>query len=119
MNSYRILTEFLPHPATMRVSGPDEMQHAHVGIDGSFSFSDNNLGRFSGSAGTGKYRQSRPNEINHLRGGSYRREYQPLRPVRQSRNHGRKAVNPYSNIAESGPALARPFAPQFQRKGAL
>jgi hypothetical protein len=46
-------------------------------------------------------------------------EYRSNRPVRQSRNHGRKAVNPYSNIAGSGPASARHFAPQFQRKGAL
>jgi hypothetical protein len=45
----------------------------------------------------------RLNEINHLRADSYRSEYQPLRPMRQPCNHGRKAVNPYSNI---GPNLA-------------
>jgi hypothetical protein len=82
----------------MRVPGPDEMQHAHVAIDGVFLFGINNLGLISGVVGTGKYRQSRPNEINHLRVHSYRLEYRPTRPVTEPLSHAGSGHFQYSRF---------------------
>jgi hypothetical protein len=42
-------------------------------------------------------------------------EYRRLRPVRESRNHGRKAVNPYSNIGPNLAALPSGLSEAFQR----
>jgi hypothetical protein len=57
----------------------------------------------------------RLNEINHLRGDSYRDEYQPLRPVPKAMNGASFAHFSKTNIGPNLAALPSGLSEAFQR----